>query len=115
KRTDDELRAAGWAGCMALPRVLSLSGAGDLEMRFANEVEKLRGKSLTGSDGSQSRRAFPAQKIELEDLCGELLWRASAAVNGSLVLSDGSGAWFSCAFEGRGDAAKLIVNGKSIR
>ena len=24
KRSDDELRAAGWAGCMALPRILTL-------------------------------------------------------------------------------------------
>ena len=113
KRTDDELRAAGWAGCMSLPRVLSLSAAGDLEMRVAPEVEKLRGKSLTGSGDSQAGGASAARKIEIEDLCGELFWRTSAS-SVSLVLGDRGGAWLSCAFEGEGSSAKLTVNGKSI-
>jgi len=113
KRKDDELRAAGWAGCMSLPRVLSLSAAGDLEMRVAPEVEKLRGKSLSVSGGSQSERTSAARKIEIEDLCGELSWRTDAP-SASLVLADRGGAWFSCAFENEGGSAKLTVNGKSI-
>ena len=32
KRPDSDLIAAGWAGCMALPRVLRLSPEGELEM-----------------------------------------------------------------------------------
>ena len=98
---------------MSLPRVLSLSAAGDLEMRVAPEVEKLRGKSLTGSGDSQAGGASAARKIEIEDLCGELFWRTSAS-SVSLVLGDRGGAWLSCAFEGEGSSAKLTVNGKSI-
>jgi beta-fructofuranosidase len=113
KRADDELRAAGWAGCMSLPRVLSLNPAGDLEMRVAPQVEKLRGKSLSVSDGSQSERASAVRRIEIEDLCGELFWRTGAS-SASLVLADRGGAWFSCAFENEGDSTKLTVNGKSI-
>ena len=46
KRPDSELIAAGWAGCMALPRVLSLSPDGELEMRIAPEAQSLRAKSF---------------------------------------------------------------------
>ena len=68
KRPDDELRAAGWAGCMSLPRVFSLNGAGDLEMRVAPEVEKLRAQSLTVSGGSPPEQTYAARRIEIEDL-----------------------------------------------
>jgi beta-fructofuranosidase len=115
KRTDDELRAAGWAGCMALPRVLSLNSAGDLEMRFAPEVEKQRGKSMMVNGGSQPERTSSAQKIAIEGLCGELSWRTKAGTNASLVLADGGGAWFSCAFETQDGSMNLTVNGKSIK
>jgi len=98
---------------MALPRVLSLSAAGDLEMRVAPEVQSLRGKSLSVNGASQSERAFAARRIEIEDLCGELFWRISAS-SASLVLADRGGSWFSCAFEEQGGSAKLTVNGKSI-
>jgi beta-fructofuranosidase len=114
KRPDDELRAAGWAGCMSLPRVLSLNGAGDLEMRVAPEVEKLRAQSLTVSGGSAPERTSAARRIEIQDLCGELLWRTSAGSNSSLVLADGSGAWFTCAFETQDGSTHLTVNGKPI-
>ena len=59
KRSDDELRAAGWAGCMALPRVLSLSDDGELEMQVAPEVRSLRGKgfSMARSSSAEERRA----------------------------------------------------------
>ena len=44
-RPEAEFAAAGWAGCMSLPRVLSVGAQGQLEMRPASEVLKLRGPS----------------------------------------------------------------------
>lgn len=44
-RSAEAQRAAGWAGVMSLPRVLSLQGFRML-MRPAAEIEKLRGKAL---------------------------------------------------------------------
>ena len=38
-----EYAAAGWAGCMSLPRVLHIGAQGQLEMEPAHEVERLRG------------------------------------------------------------------------
>lgn len=42
-RSEEAQRAAGWAGVMSLPRVLSLRPDGTLEFRPAEEVETLRG------------------------------------------------------------------------
>jgi beta-fructofuranosidase len=42
-RPQAEFSAAGWAGCMSYPRVLTMGAQGQLEMRPAKEVEKLRG------------------------------------------------------------------------
>jgi beta-fructofuranosidase len=77
KRPDDELRTAGWAGCMALPRVLSISADGDLEMRFAPEARSLRAQTfqLPPLDASPAERATKAKSIEIKDVAGELAWR----------------------------------------
>ncbi len=42
-RPEAELAAAGWAGAMALPRVLTVGNQGQLEFSVAAEVESLRG------------------------------------------------------------------------
>ena len=119
KRSDDELRAAGWAGCMALPRVLSISADGDLEMRFAPEARSLRAQSfeLPPLDASPAERATKAKSIEIKDVTGELAWRMKkrGEARASLTLVDRVGPWFSVSLESpQGAAQKLIVNGKSI-
>jgi beta-fructofuranosidase len=43
-RSDTAQRAAGWAGVMSLPRVLTLGHEGALGMAPASEIEALRGK-----------------------------------------------------------------------
>src|SRR5579863_6990367 len=43
KRPDSELLAAGWAGCMSLPRILSIGKDNTLEMEIAPESRSLRG------------------------------------------------------------------------
>ena len=45
-RSDAAQRAAGWAGVMSLPRVLTLGPDGTLGMAPAPEIEALRGKHL---------------------------------------------------------------------
>ena len=42
-RAESEFSAAGWAGAMSLPRVLTIGKQGQLEMNPAQEIEKLRG------------------------------------------------------------------------
>jgi beta-fructofuranosidase len=43
-RSEAEFAAAGWAGMMSLPRVLTVDTDGQLEMRVAAEYERLRGR-----------------------------------------------------------------------
>jgi beta-fructofuranosidase len=105
-RPEAEFSAAGWAGCMALPRVLSLNADGDLEMHFAPPTESLRGK------------AFAGHKPKIENLTGEFSWkmaaRGPAATPNDFALADGSSPWFSLSLESAGKTPKLTVNGKSI-
>ena len=119
KRSDDELRAAGWAGCMALPRVLSIGAGGELEMRFAPEARSLRAQSfeLPPLDASPAERASKAKSIQIKDVAGELAWRMKkrGEARASLTIVDRAGPWFSVGLESpQGAGQKLIVNSKSI-
>jgi len=96
KRPDSELIAAGWAGCMALPRVLTLSPDDILEMRFSPEIASLRSDAtlanLWPSDGVIDNESF--SKFVFNEIRGELIWR----INGwpfHLSLEDDSGVWWS--------------------
>ena len=66
-RPEAEFAAAGWAGCMSYPRVLSLGGQGQLITKPAREVEGLRGAvqkaEVTPSAGF--RIQLPALQQEL--------------------------------------------------
>ena len=48
-RPQAEYAAAGWAGCMSLPRVLGVNAEDQLTMRVAAEAEKLRGAPMRGT------------------------------------------------------------------
>jgi beta-fructofuranosidase len=121
KRSDDQLRAAGWAGCMALPRILSIGDDGGLEMRFAAETRSIRGKGFAlPKSGSPAERARALQNLQIKDLAGEIIWKIRAATpakgsRATFTLADRSGTWFSVELENVDRSrSKLAVNGKSI-
>jgi beta-fructofuranosidase len=115
KRSDDELRAAGWAGCMALPRILSFSDDGELEMQVAPEVRALRGKAFAmARSSSVDERRAAADKIMIDDLAGEYFLQTASAADSTLVLRDATGTWISVVVQLQGGVTKLIVNEKSI-
>jgi beta-fructofuranosidase len=112
KRSDDELRAAGWAGCMALPRVLSIGSEGGLEVRFAPAAHSLRAKKLVLPP---PQVGVPARRIEIKNLAGEFAWESIAGREARFSLGDRTGEWFSVMLEKTQDSGdKLTVNGKSI-
>jgi beta-fructofuranosidase len=113
KRPDDELRAAGWAGCIALPRVLSLSAEGQLEMQVIPEVQSLRGRSFHMHGFSMAERISPAGKFEIKDIAGEFFW-GSLAPRFTLNLADRTGTWASVSMDVEGKAAKLTLNDTTI-
>ncbi len=111
KRPDAELIAAGWAGCMALPRTLSLSADGELEMSIAPAAQSLREKLLTPKNIAHSSEAL--QHVAIEDLCGELAWKTPSA-SFALTLEDQMGPWWSVALTQKDPAASLEVNGATF-
>jgi beta-fructofuranosidase len=116
KRTDAELRAAGWAGCMSLPRVLSLGAENHLEMRVAPSLSSLHDRKLA----SLAAHAAPAERIralpsiQIENLAGELSWQTTKA-SFSFTLADQTGPWWSLKVEHSVSSSTLQVNEKSIQ
>jgi beta-fructofuranosidase len=66
-RPEAEFASAGWAGVMSLPRVLTLGEQGQLEIRPAAEVAKLRGtaEKATVQAGTPFRRRLADLRQEL--------------------------------------------------
>lgn len=116
-RPEAEFVSAGWAGCMALPRVLSLDANDELEMRFAPETQALRAKSFhvpsRQLQDSSKGLALALQDIRIENLAGEFIWRVQSPKS-LLTLRDRSGPWWSLRVEPKeSSTAKLSVNGMS--
>jgi beta-fructofuranosidase len=114
-RPEAEFSAAGWAGCMALPRVLTINSENDLEMRVAPSVELLRAKDLASMSENaplEPRAEIPAE-FEIKDVAGELAWRISAAPF-SLIIADDAGPWWSLQVETRGSTGVLRINERKM-
>ena len=72
-RPDAELIAAGWAGAMSLPRVLSLNAANELQTEVAPTAEPLRGAhTRIARDTSPAQRQRILDTLRIHDLAGEL-------------------------------------------
>jgi len=73
-RPQAEFKAAGWAGLMSLPRVLSIGADGRLRTTVAEEVTSLRGREQK-LDNSQegAKRLAQVGSMQLESCCGEFL------------------------------------------
>jgi beta-fructofuranosidase len=85
-----EYAAAGWAGVMSLPRVLTIDPTGQLNMTVAVEVNKLRGteQRVTVKKDSPFR-------LSLATLRHELALQVTGNVTGARIrlLSGGQSAW----------------------
>ena len=115
-RTEAEFSAAGWAGCMALPRILSINSDGGLEMQAAPEVHALRAKSfvLPGKQAASSQLARTIANIRIENLAGEIAWKTKSA-RSAFTVADRSGPWWSATLEPKDSTtAKLTANGISL-
>ena len=114
RRPDSQLIAAGWAGCMALPRLLSLDKQGDLQMRVAPAAESLRDRSTYSVSLLTEERSLSLRSLEMEDLCEELRWSAALGPC-SLTLEDSTGPWWSLNVTPAATGFSLRVNDKSIQ
>jgi beta-fructofuranosidase len=72
-RPDADLIAAGWAGAMSLPRVLSLNSKDELQMEVTPAVQQLRAAHTSiAYDASSTARQKLLQTLRLYDLAAEL-------------------------------------------
>jgi len=65
-----EHKAAGWAGMMSLPRVLSMAGDGTLRYRVADSAQTLRGTE-------QQLKGQAGKTFKIAGCCGEAIYRAT--------------------------------------
>jgi len=80
-RSDEALRAAGWAGCMALPRVLTLAPGNELRMDVPAEFASLRRNTqVLPPPGAPADMTPTADQIQhamatmrIEDRAGEVV------------------------------------------
>jgi beta-fructofuranosidase len=87
----EEYKAAGWAGVMSLPRVLTLGNDGKLKYSVAVEVNALRGREQTlniTADEDQNQRQIEAMRIE--KCCGEILCKVERGAEPFELLLAGS-------------------------
>jgi beta-fructofuranosidase len=115
-RPEAEYSAAGWAGCMGLPRILSLATDGSLEMSVASEASSLRKESLAvpRQQKGSSQIGQALKSMQIENLAGEIIWKSNSS-RCAFTLEDRAGPWWSAKLEPKSaTAATLTVNGKSF-
>ncbi len=114
KRPDSELIAAGWAGCMALPRLLTLSPDGELLMAFASGTKSLREKALPPPQKADRPDTPMPPSFSIESACAELTWQ-TVAEDFTVTLEDRHGPWWSASLtRGAGSSSALTVNATSF-
>jgi beta-fructofuranosidase len=118
KRPQAEYSAAGWAGCMALPRRLTLSQEGDLRMDVVTQAESLRVEVFNTdtelAKSSADERIREIQKIGINGVAGEFCWNTNT-LPFALTIEDNAGPWWALRAEPSGPTSlKLQVNEKAI-
>jgi beta-fructofuranosidase len=117
-RPEAEFSAAGWAGCMSLPRVLSLNDENILQMKFLPELSKLRETEFSLdlprelARPSQAIEAF-TRKISLPGACAECeitIPRKKFA----LSFVSGDDPWLEISFDPQSVGQELRVGDKSV-
>ncbi len=70
-RQEAEFRAAGWAGCMSLPRVLTLADDGSLRMSVLPEIARLREAEMSIPAKMEDKKSV-LEKIEFKTGTAEI-------------------------------------------
>jgi beta-fructofuranosidase len=107
-RTPEECRAAGWAGAMALPRVLSLGNDNQLHMEVPPEFASLRAntKSLRSPQGLAA--------VSIKDRAAELVFSFEAGDSAcSLELRAGATPLFAIRYDG-GNKRGASIGGQTV-
>jgi beta-fructofuranosidase len=108
-RPDADLIAAGWAGVMSLPRVLSLSAENDLQMEVLPSAASLRGLRTATLNLVDQERAL--DRVLIRDLAAELeLTTQSKDDEFSITLQSDAGDFAAISCTRRDGRRELRVN-----
>lgn len=102
-RRDPDLIAAGWAGVMSLPRVLSLSRENELQTEVAPHTKILRGKH-TRAQGKD------IGNVRIENLAAELDLQFHPKGPCTLRLESRNGEFTTITCSARANSRELLVN-----
>jgi beta-fructofuranosidase len=109
-RPEAEFSKAGWAGCMSLPRVLTLDREGLLEMRVAPQAAQLRGKPFVLPEASAPQRMRALRKLRISNLAAEIALRIRADKAFSLDFTDGRQSLLKLTFDPRSAGREIVLN-----
>jgi len=116
-RPEAEHRAAGWAGAMALPRILSLNADNELQMDVAPVAKTLRATNTRVSkDMSAAAREEALSGLRIKDLAAEISAEFQPKSNGSCSLTlrpDSGEAFATITVSAKGDGWQLDAPGFS--
>lgn len=116
-RPEAEFSAAGWAGCMSLPRVLSLDDKNVLQMKFLPELSTLREPQVSLGPFSGPRdRGTATEKFSKFYLPGPC---AECEINiphkkFALSFVSGDNLWLNISFDPAKSGSELLLGGKPV-
>ena len=111
-RPEAEYRAAGWAGVMALPRLLSVATDGTLRMSPAGGLEMLRSQHSQVAATEDRGRQKSLSGIRVRDVAGEIDARFAAGRSFLLRLrSEKNETYAEIAYDPKNKDAEFRVNG----
>jgi beta-fructofuranosidase len=106
RRSDEEMREAGWSGLMSLPKVLRLDADGTLRIQMLPQIGKLR-------SGSLPAEAAPAGLLKtLRQASGEVLCAGTSNHAMQFSISNGATELLRAVYTPEKHA--FMVNGKEV-
>jgi beta-fructofuranosidase len=114
-RPEADYRAAGWAGAMSLPRILTLDAQHNLRIAVAPEVEQLRHQQqrlrITRNEAATRKQLA---SMTIHEACGEIIAsfrRESGPFALSLVSAEKT--WLTCHFD-PARPTEILIDGQPI-
>ena len=112
-RSEAEFSVAGWAGCMSLPRVLSLGPNNTLNLSFLPELASLREKEISLPPPEDARRGAGLLGFTVPDAACEILLLFKSRPF-SLSLSSVACPLVALSFDPSRVGAELQINGHGL-
>jgi beta-fructofuranosidase len=116
-RPDADLIAAGWAGAMSLPRVLSLNSQNELQTGVVDEIKTLRTDQVGMLKGANSSSNYQhaLNGVRLHDLAAEIEMQLQTGTDDcALRLYSDSGDFASISCQNQTGSRELRVNKLSV-